>query len=413
MERRTFLQSSVASLMGASLPLSISPVHAATNLSISGAIAELKAMVITPTALTNTSTGVSKNYAGALMLAPYGMLNWYFANLSLLFALDSLSDADAYALVLPHLNAYLRNLESSSVIYDVEFPTWNYSTQQPTSWQTPTRNRDSDDAYAATFVALAARFVTRFTNHATYGTAVASWWGNNGEQVKSIAYLNILVPLKTNGLTPTFRPDLPIPPHIAQDPAYPTWADQYAACQVGYLMDNCEVYFGLSKLVTLLQANQDSEASYFASFLPTIATGIGSLYKSTASGYRESDATTTIDTHFYPGAVCQIYPLVFSVTAEISNSHALNAWTYFNNKAGSWSTWPNGGTGSNNTPDVYPWAVIAYGVGLRQQLVANTTLLTKARKLVSQIEVNVPLTAQRPYITVNELGFYLAAKRVV
>ncbi len=413
MQRRQFIQFALAGMAMSSLPSLFINAHAATNLSVSGAIAELKAMRITSTALVNSSTGVSKNYSGALMLAPYGMLNWYFNNLSLLFAFDSLNDTDAYMLVSAYLDCYLRNVESSNIIYDVEFPTWNYTTNQPTSWRTPTRNRDSDDAYAATFVALVARFVTRFTNHATYGASVATWWNNKKAQIKSIAYLNILVPLKPTGLTPTFRPDLPIPPHIAQDPNYPTYAAQYAACQVGYLMDNCEVYFGLAKLSALLQAKQDTDASYFAGFLPNIGAGIASLYKATSSAYRESDATTTIDTHFYPGAVCQIYPLVFEVTPEITNGHAVTAWGYFTSKAGTWYNWPNGGTGSTNKPDVYPWAVIAYGVGLRQARQADATLLTNARKLVTQIETNFPLANQRPYITINELGFYLAAKRVV
>jgi hypothetical protein len=81
------------------------------------------------------------------------------------------------------------------------------------------------------------------------------------------------------------------------------------------------------------------------------------------------------------------------------------AWAYFSSHASNWSTWPNNGTGLNNTPDVYPWAVIAYGTGKT----TNTSLKTQGTQLVRKIESNFALTNQRPYITINELGFYLAA----
>lgn len=408
MKRRTFLSYALASASLSTLPsfLNLSTAQAATTLTKANAIAALKAAVITPTALTNPATSTVRDYSGALMLAPYGMLNWYFANLALLFAFDQLTDADAFPLVKNHLNSYLRNLTSNKIILDAEFPTWNYTTGQPTSWQTPQRDRDSDDAYAATFVALAARFVTRFSkNTSTYKTETDTWWNTNKATVKSVAYLNLLVPLKSNGLTPTFRPDLPIPNHIQQNPYYSTATEKWAACQVGYLMDNCEVHYGLKQLVTLLQAKADSEASYFNSFISIIAGGISSLYHTGSSAYRDSDAATAVSTGFYPGATCQIYPTVFQVTTELTPTRMTAAWAYFSSHASNWSTWPNNGTGLNNTPDVYPWAVIAYGTGKT----TNTSLKTQGTQLVRKIESNFALTNQRPYITINELGFYLAA----
>lgn len=93
---------------------------------------------------------------GALLVAPGGALNWYFANLGLGFAARHLSLAELESLVLAHLEAYLRNLTPDLIALDVVFPTWA-GPLAPTSWVRPVRDRDSDDSYAATTVSLAAR----------------------------------------------------------------------------------------------------------------------------------------------------------------------------------------------------------------------------------------------------------------
>lgn len=56
---------------------------------------------------------------------------------------------------------------------------------------------DSDEAYAATFLSLAVRYVRASGNWA--------WWEANKARIKEVAYRNLAVPTKRNGLISVFQ----------------------------------------------------------------------------------------------------------------------------------------------------------------------------------------------------------------
>ena len=88
--------------------------------------------------------------------------------------------------MLPHLDAYLRNLTPDLNALDVDFPTWA-GPVTPTSWARPVRDRDSDDSYAATTLSLAARALRRLLASATHRDAALAWWDAQGATLVAVA----------------------------------------------------------------------------------------------------------------------------------------------------------------------------------------------------------------------------------
>ena len=302
-------------------------------------------------------------YAGAYEIAPDGLSNWYFSNLGLISIVQYLNAADLDSYIRSYLDLYLSKLELNLSIQDVQFP---FGRTNPLVFTLVPA--DSDDSYAATLLTLATRYVRASQNW--------TWWNQNKVRLKDIAYRNILLSVKSNGLTSVFQP-----PRSQSNNA-------------GYLMDNCEVYRGLRDFAEMLKERGDSaDATYYSSFADGIARAMGTLFMPATSAFKMADLSTQSDTSFYPGTTCQVFPQVFGVT-ELSGYYD-RAWNFFNTNTTGWAT---------GTLDPYPWAVLGLAAAKRGQIAL-------AQAQLASIEQT--FKTRRAMVTVNELGFYQRIKSVL
>lgn len=302
-------------------------------------------------------------YAGAFEIAPNGLMNWYFANLALTSIVQYLDVPSLDKYIRVYLDLYLSKLEPNVSIQDVVFPFGRANTSSFTL-----ALADSDDSYAATFLTLSMRYLRASQNWA--------WWDKNKTRLKDIAYRNIVVSVKSNGLTSVFQ------------------APRNQTNNAGYLMDNCEAYRGLRDFSTMLKERGDTaDANYYGLFSTSIATSLGGLFNNSTNAFRMADLSTQTETSFYPGTTCQVFPQVFGVT-ELSGYYD-RAWNFLSVNSVGWE---------KGTLDPYPWAVLGLAAAKRGQ-----TALAKAQ-LASMEKTFV---INRPLVTVNELGFYQRIKSVL
>lgn len=329
----------------------------------------------TTTALAPASSGInaveeikalripSGPYTGAYEIAPNGLMNWYFANLGLISVVQYL-DAPALDLYIRvYLDLYISKLEPNLSIQDVHFPFGRANTSSFTLALS-----DSDDSYAATLLSLAVRYLRASQNWA--------WWDRNKARLKDMAYRNIAMSVKPNGMTSVF-----------QSPRNQT-------NNAGYLMDNAEVYRGLRDFAALLRERGDAaDATYYDRFATSIGAAMGGLFSASTSAFRMADLSTRTETSFYPGTTCQVFPQVFGVT-ELSGYYDL-AWNFFSVNTPGWET---------GKLDPYPWAVLGLAAAKRgQTALANAQLASIEKTFV----------ANRALITINELGFFQRTKSVL
>ena len=302
-------------------------------------------------------------YAGAYEMAPNGVANWYFANLGLISIVQYLNAADLDKYIRSYLDLYISKLEANVSIQDVNFPVGRAN---PSNFTLVLA--DSDDSYAATTLTLAVRYLRATQNWA--------WWDKNKARLKDMAYRNIAVSVKPNGLTSVF-----------QSPRNQT-------NNAGYLMDNCEVYRGLRDFAAMLRERGDAaDATYYDSFAKGIATAMATLFSPSTNAFRVADLSTQTETSFYPGTTCQVFLQVFGVT-ELSG-YFDRAWNFLSvNSVG----WEKGGL------DPYPFAVVGFAAAKRGQ----TALAKTQMAFIEQTFVS-----NRGLVTINELGFYQRSKSVL
>lgn len=302
-------------------------------------------------------------YTGAYEIAPNGLMNWYFANLGLISIVQYLDAAGLDQYIRVYLDLYISKLEPNLTIQDVVFPFGRANTSSFTL-----RLSDSDDSYAGTMLTLAARYLRASQNWA--------WWDKNKARLKDVAYRNIAMSVKPNGLTSVF-----------QSPRSQT-------NNAGYLMDNAEVYRGLRDFAALLRERGDTaDAAYYDQFAKNMGTAMGGLFSTSTSGFRMADLSTQSETTFYPGTTCQVFPQVFGV-AELS-AYYDRAWNFFSVNSPGWET---------GKLDPYPWAVLGLAAAKRNQTTLAYAQLASMEKTFS---------VNRPLITINELGFYQRTRSVL
>lgn len=300
----------------------------------------------------------SGTFAGGYQIASGGRLNWYFINLGLLGIVSHLTLSDLELYIRPYLDLYIRRLEINRSIQDVMFPNGNYTLVLS----------DSDDAYAGTFLSLATAYVQASNN--------LTWWNTNKNILKEIAYKNLLLSIKPNGLISVFQ------------------APRNTTNNIGYLMDNCEAYRGLLDFGRMLTKTGDSEAAYYSSFPGNLGRSIGAiLFDNTKAGFKPNDIAPTADASFYPGTTGQIFPQAFGVSE--ASAYFDRGWNYLNaNSPG----WENNLDRRNNKPyDPFPWTILGF-------VAAKRGATTQARTQVATTEA---LFATSPtLVTINELGYY-------
>jgi hypothetical protein len=203
-----------------------------------------------------------------------------------------------------------------------------------------------------------------------------AWWDQNKGRLKDMAYRNIALSVKPNGLTSVFQ------------------APRNQTNNAGYLMDNSEVYRGLSDFSAMLRERGDvADATYYEQFAKNIATTMAGLFNASTSAFRMADLSTQTETSFYPGTTCQVFPQAFGVT-ELA-AYYDRAWTFLNTNSPGWE---------KGTLDPYPWAVLGLAAAKRgQTTLANAQLASMEKTFASN----------RPMVTINELGFYQRTKSVL
>ena len=302
-------------------------------------------------------------YTGAYEIAPNGLMNWYFTNLGLISIVQYLDAPDLDKYIRVYLDLYISKLEPDLSIQDVHFP---FGRANPDNFTLALA--DSDDSYAATLLSLAVRYLRASQNWA--------WWNKHKARLKDMAYRNIALSIKPNGLTSVF-----------QSPRNQT-------NNAGYLMDNAEVYRGLRDFAALLRKRGDTaDAAYYNLFANGIATAMGGLFSPSTSAFRMADLSTQTETTFYPGTTCQVFPQVFGVT-ELSGYYD-QAWNFFNGNTPGWE---------KGILDPYPWAVLGRAAAKRGQSALAKAQLASIEKTFS---------VNRPLVTINELGFYQRTQSVL
>lgn len=302
-------------------------------------------------------------YAGAYEIAPNGLSNWYFTNLGLIAIVQYLDGPDLDKYIRTYLDLYISKLEPDMSIKDVQFPFGRADTSSINLVLA-----DSDDSYAATTLSLAMRYLRASQNWA--------WWDKNKARFKDMAYRNIALAVKPNGLTSVFQ------------------APRNQTNNAGYLMDNSEVYRGLTDFAATLKLRGDiADAAYYDSFAKNIATSLATLFSTTTSAFRMADLSTQTETSFYPGTSCQVFPQVFGVSE--CSAYYDRAWNFLTANSQGWET---------GKLDPYPFAVLGLAAAKR-----GLTSLAKAQ----QLSIEKTFAANRPMITINELGFYQRTKSVL
>ncbi len=296
--------------------------------------------------------------AGAFTVASLGVVNWYFGNLGLLpFAARMPREVRGW------LDLQLTRYDlARGVIMDVE-PDYSADPVAPRIKRLIAP--DSNDAYAATLLSLAARY------DAVAGDG--AWWPVHVAALKRIADAGIRSLQKPTGLTRTFR-----------DRARP-------GADVAYLMDNCEVWSGLTAFAARLGTHGDSDAAIYMRAAGRVAAGLAGLFLPAEAAFLPSDADGGVGTSFYPDATAQVFAELHGVTGPGLGQAQYDAgWAMLNRLAPRWPALPY---------DAYPWLLLG--------TVAARRGAAGQRSARLQLAAARALYASNPArLTINELGYY-------
>lgn len=298
-------------------------------------------------------------FAGAYQVgAGSNWLNWYFANIGLFaFIKDRPNEVRTY------MDLYIKNVNPANhTINDIKFAgDLNSPIQCPA---------DSNDSYASTFLSLASEYMRV--------TGDVAWFRNNLPHLKAIAYANLAVPQKPDGLISVFRQDYTPPTH-------PTYCASFTPSNIAYTEDNTENYRGLVDFANALNALGDADSGYYNQLAASIAAGIQG--RSNGSALTVADSENTINPNFYPGTVTQVFPQLYEVPlSPDTQSRYDNGYAYLNAHAPTWSTQIDPGAG-------YPWMLLGYVAAKR----GDTARAQQQMAL---------LRANSGKAIINELGFY-------
>ena len=236
-----------------------------------------------------------------------GAVNPYFANFA---ALALLEDPASAPLARRYLDWYGRHIEDDGTIRDHEYGPGGASTSPP----------DSEDAYAGTFLSLAARYHQICPED--------PWVRDNLPVLRKVAGVVTRL-MDADGLT------------IAM-----------ATRKVKYLMDNCESYRGLADFAGLVPGD---EAPYFRGRARLIRDGVERVLWNPRRGvYLPSKGGWSLFRtnwgRFYPDAACQAFPSLYGLI-DPSSPRAFRLYRDFNRHQPGWT---------RIQPPDFPWVILAY-----------------------------------------------------
>lgn len=248
----------------------------------------------------------------------------YFNNLAVLGILDN-PNPKVIETAKKWISWYLNHINSSDynglsgTIYDYEYV--EDGTEISKNYY------DSVDAYAATFISLLRRYY-----EITHDDALLN---ENKEKIEKI--IEVMISVQDNDGLTFAKPDYPIK----------------------YLMDNVEVYEGLSAAEYIAREvfNDTVKADKYKAHKEALLNAIESnLWNASSNSYYpyfgSPEANWSI---FYPDATSQLFPIGFRLLSP-SSERARYLYEKFNEN---YPGWP-----SLEKPDAFPWAFLAYVAAL-------------------------------------------------
>lgn len=262
---------------------------------------------------------------GALTMLPrrYGrpnyLINLYFINVGLYNFVETHKEV-----VKSYLNFYLSRLQTDFTVRDADIYA---DLQRVFVNDLPS---DSDDAYAGTFLRLAAHFALAHPGD--------TWFANNVATLKSIAQANIVTQRKANKLVKTFQNG-----RSAYFSQARTDGSHYIFNDYGYLMDNVEVWAGLNEFVLALQAiNDTAGAASYQAIRDDLCDGIHTaLWDETNKAWKWADVNASATAgNYYPDFMCQYFPELYGLphasgAAETQRRYDL-AWKWITDHKPDW-----------------------------------------------------------------------------
>jgi hypothetical protein len=323
----------------------------------------------TPTYATNITATADWTVSSASSL-PDGAILYtsteiepYFANLA---AIGLTKKPATYPQVKAWMEWYISHLNYPDQ-WGLYCTVYDYSVSGTT--ETSMNSADSTDSYAATFLSL----------------AWAYWQTGDPTAQAYIKTLSYQLNCVGNVITET------------QQSNGLTWA--LPNYQIQYLMDNSEVYNGVTALSNLehYAFNDTYGQSYYAGIASQVKTGIQTdLWDSTSNSYYPYVGSTAANwSTWYPDSTAQLYPIINGVIAP-SSTRAINLYAKFN------SSWPNWDT--LNFPDPFPWAVVSGASALMGDTTRTNTYINK----IQSTYVNVSPAFPYPWYD-QESGWFIRA----
>jgi hypothetical protein len=309
--------------------------------------------------LTATQVPQGAPFAGAVVQAPAGKIDWYFANTGLRWMVHR-----APQLVYAHILAYANNVDPDGSIRDVVFPAGDFTkpaSERPAS--------DSDDACAASFVSLVSEYLIQHGSNmlrSTFAVDLATLISNN---MDSNRFPNGMIKRYKNAHTPA------------------------SGNTVALLMDNCEccrAFYDLSRYFQL-HGNADLAAQYAALAAKTLK-ALEGFYDSTINAWRwaydPSVPNYPIGNKFYADGVAQVWPDLMGLPTP--GQWKVNGYTNLNAIAPNWP---------GQKVDDFPW------VSLIVEAIQQGDF-DRAKSHLNYVNTCAAQNANRPYMTVLELGWY-------
>lgn len=272
------------------------------------------------------------NFVAARQLSDGGILSSptqidpYFSNIAAM-GLARANTATSRAVLLRWMGWYLahmNNPDSSGLVDTV----YDYSYDPSSGVQTPTGDYDSVDSYSSTTLNVAR------LAYATGDYTLRSFVKSHIRTYEAIASL-ITHPSGSGGVRDSNNLTFAKPTYHAD-----------------YLMDNSEVYGGLTDFAKLESAlGRTSQARYYSSWATTTKSAMDSLlWNSSTDTWDWALGSPSSLVTFYPDSVAQLWPIIWGVAGR-TGTKAVMTWRKFNE---AWPNWMH-----DSEPDSYPWAAMA------------------------------------------------------
>jgi len=285
--------------------------------------------------------------ADRLLNAP---ANWYLASVGLYHFVETHP-----ALVKAHLQRYLayKLTDGTHRIKDPDIFSDNTQGIYPPWTLFQDQVADSDDAYAGTLLRLAAKYQRLYP--------ADTWFADNKQALKDIAYFNIVTETKSREVDKVFvkvTDELPTFNGLVRNYQLAT-----SSVNVGYLMDNVQAWAGLHEFADALERveGNSNDVIYYRGWRDSILSAIYRILWDEENQAWRADDTAPLDeiankyvlkpagtAPFYSALHCQLFPEIHGMPdvsgSTVETQHKYNlAWKWVVGHMPPWeqsAAWP-------------------------------------------------------------------------